>query len=121
MRRRAGGYIRQRGGARRLAAQSAYLACLRLVAERRLVAAMSATFLARQGGRQGDKRRSDRTLAIHLAREVFGVPLNALGRAAGLHPRSARNASLDVWKRRDLDPDFDNALWAAVRELKDGA
>jgi hypothetical protein len=110
--------VRRQGGARRLAAQGAYLACLRVVSERGLAEAMAKTFRARQARRGGAQRSSDRTLAIHLAREAFGVQLYALGRAAGLHPRSAQNASLVVWERRDLDPDFDRLLWTAVRELR---
>lgn len=109
------------GGARRLAVQGAYLACLHLVRDRSLADAMVQSGPSRQPIRNGAKRSTARALAIHLAREAFDVPLSALGRAAGLHPRSARTAVLDVWERRDQAPEFDQLMWATVRELKEGA
>lgn len=103
---------RRRVSRQRLMACAAYAAALELV----LGLELDKACLARR--RDGGRRRTARTMAMHLAREAFQAPLADISRAAKCNRTAARNSNLNVWKMRDADPDLDRALWQATQQLK---
>lgn len=109
---------RRRVSRQRLMACAAYAAALELVARQGLAEMVAGTYRAGQPVRRGRQRSSERTVAIHLAREAFGAPLADISRAAGCLRHAARQANLRVWSRRDLHPEIDTALWQATQQLK---
>lgn len=99
--------IRRCGGAKQLCATAAFQASLE--------ALEAAGF---DCPRKGEKRRSARRLALHLAREAFNVAPIALACAAGCERSSTKAAQRAVWARRDADPELDARLWSLTDELR---
>lgn len=107
---------RRRSSRQRLLACAAYAAALDLVTRQGL-----AQLVGRHRFRRDGQRRSTaRTMAMHLAREAFQAPLADISRAAKCDRTAARNSNLNVWKMRDADPELDTALWQATQQLKEG-